>query len=242
MNGSISPKPLIKLSKKSSCKPVNVIIKSALPADIIRYTLDGSEPMEKSLVYTSELQLTRTCVIQAKAFSINHLPSYVSSDTFHLKFAKKLHLLYPNSPKYTGNNKNALADGKFASPFDFTFRWLGFEQVDMVAEMKLCKNRDIKSVTLRFLNDQNSWIFLPVYISVEVSQDGKNFTKVYEKNTFAESNTESDVCEVKEFYAELNCKSVRYIRISAKNMGACPAWHKGSGNNCWLFSDEIIVE
>jgi hypothetical protein len=33
---------------------------------------------------------------------------------------------------------------------------------------------------------------------------------------------------------------MRYIRITAKNLGPLPAWH-GSKGQCWLFCDEIVV-
>ena len=34
----------------------------------------------------------------------------------------------------------------------------------------------------------------------------------------------------------------RYIKIHARSLGACPVWHGGAGNPCWLFVDEIVVE
>jgi len=242
LNGSICGKPVIHLSKRVSEKPVQVNIHPFSPADEIRFTLDGKEPDENSSIYTGEFTINKTCIIQAKAFSRVHLPGYSVSDTFRLKFAKKISLLYPNSPQYSGSGKTALIDGKFASPYNFHERWVGFEEVDMVANIKLCRRHDIKSVILRFLNDQNSWIFLPVNIMVEVSKDGKKYSKVFEKNTFIEANTQSELCDVKEYPVQVNAKNMRWLRITVKNMGRCPAWHKGDGNKCWLFSDEIIVE
>ena len=35
---------------------------------------------------------------------------------------------------------------------------------------------------------------------------------------------------------------VRYIKIEAVNYGVCPGWHPGSGNDTWMFFDEIEVE
>jgi hypothetical protein len=34
----------------------------------------------------------------------------------------------------------------------------------------------------------------------------------------------------------------RYVRVRAKNVGVCPAWHPGAGGKAWIFVDEIIVE
>ena len=35
---------------------------------------------------------------------------------------------------------------------------------------------------------------------------------------------------------------IRYIRVRAKNMGACPEWHPGSGGDYWIFIDEITLK
>ena len=35
---------------------------------------------------------------------------------------------------------------------------------------------------------------------------------------------------------------IRYIRVRAKNMGSCPSWHPGSGNDSWVFIDEITIK
>ena len=43
---------------------------------------------------------------------------------------------------------------------------------------------------------------------------------------------------------EINSPSIlkaRYVKIAAKNLGVCPAWHPGAGGKAWLFMDEIII-
>jgi hypothetical protein len=32
------------------------------------------------------------------------------------------------------------------------------------------------------------------------------------------------------------------VRVKAKSIGVCPAWHKGAGNKAWLFVGEIVIE
>lgn len=242
LHHSIAGKPLIKLSSRSSSKPVRVRIKPAKEGGIVRFTLDGTEPSEDSPLYTGEFNVNRTCVIRAAAFSKGLLPGYVAADTFHLKFAKETHYHFPYSDKYTGNAKDALTDGKFASPYDFSTKWIGFEGTDMVADITLCTRRRVDSVTMRFLNDQNSWIFLPVKIILEVSSDGRNYMKVFEKNNQDESNKTEESCRAMEYHAAVNMDKIKYMRIRAVNMGKCPEWHKGNGNKCWLFTDELILK
>jgi len=62
--------------------PVTVSVQPASPADIIRYTLDGSDPDESSAVYASPLSLNGTAVLRAGGFKTSALPSAVSSKAF----------------------------------------------------------------------------------------------------------------------------------------------------------------
>ena len=34
----------------------------------------------------------------------------------------------------------------------------------------------------------------------------------------------------------------RYIKVVAKNVGLCPAWHVGANEKAWVFIDEIEIE
>jgi hypothetical protein len=36
--------------------------------------------------------------------------------------------------------------------------------------------------------------------------------------------------------------TARYVKIKAKNVGVCPAWHAGNGGKAWIFVDELGVE
>ena len=54
---------------------IDVEIGSATPDAAIHYTLDGSEPTERSPLYTAPLAISSTTVIKAKAFRPGYLPS-----------------------------------------------------------------------------------------------------------------------------------------------------------------------
>jgi len=40
----------------------------------------------------------------------------------------------------------------------------------------------------------------------------------------------------------LDERNVKFVRVTAKNIGKCPEWHIGAGGKAWIFSDELIVE
>jgi hypothetical protein len=48
--------------------------------------------------------------------------------------------------------------------------------------------------------------------------------------------------KIERFSCLLKDKNARYVKIFAKNIGRCPAWHPGAGGKAWLFTDEIVVE
>jgi hypothetical protein len=48
----------------------------------IHYTTDGSEPTESSPIYTGPFEISRTCVVRAKAFKPGLLPSFTASAAY----------------------------------------------------------------------------------------------------------------------------------------------------------------
>ncbi len=94
-------------------------------------------------------------------------------------------------------------------------------------------------VKIGFLQDNNSWIFLPENVQFSFSENGKDFSK----NMVVPSDValEEEGSILKDFEIEIN-KPIRFIKIIGTNIGNCPEWHKGAGNKCWIFADEIVIE
>lgn len=120
-----------------------------------------------------------------------------------------------------------------------TGTWQGYEGVDIDAVVDLGKKRKISKLSIGFLQDENSWIFMPTEVQFYGSKDGVNFKLL--------GTTSSDVSPkdkgtiVKDFILLADTK-VRYVKVLAKNLGTCPDYHKGAGGKCWIFADEIIVD
>lgn len=157
----------------------------------------------------------------------------------HLAVGKSITLKNTPSIKYPGDREDSLIDG-FRGSFDHTDgKWQGFEGEDLEALIDLGSFERIKKITCSFLQHQVSWIFLPETVEVGVSRDGDHFETIgrFREKTEADART-----IVKEYPAEFEVSSVRYVRVRAKNIGVCPGWHAGAGGKAWLFVDEIIVE
>ena len=76
---SQSERPVIDTDAGFYSKAVQVKISSSDP---VRYTLDGSEPTEKSKLYSGAISISKTTVIRARAFADNQLPSYTVTATY----------------------------------------------------------------------------------------------------------------------------------------------------------------
>ncbi len=143
------------------------------------------------------------------------------------------------SPKYPVGGVNALTD-KLMGGLHFRFNWLGFEGEDMVVVADFGEKTTFERVSMNFLKDVGSWIFLPEKIAIEVSDDGKHYRQVAYRNPDV-TNKKYEVVSIP-FVFEFPEVSARFLKISAISMKTCPVWHRGYGKPSWIFCDEIIVE
>ncbi len=97
----------------------------------------------------------------------------------------------------------------------------------------------VDSVTLGFLRDPQSWIFLPEQAVIDISMDGKTWN-AYDRTVLPQRQQRGIPNTLRLSASLVPAQAARYIRITAKNLGPLPAWH-GSKGECWLFCDEIVV-
>ncbi len=102
------------------------------------------------------------------------------------------------------------------------------------------KSIEIESVAVGCLQYQGSWVFLPNYVEVFVSDDGINFVPVgrletvkeWQRLTFKKTDLTVSFPKTK----------ARYVKVFAKNIEYNPEWHPFPGGDAWLFVDEIIIK
>jgi len=159
--------------------------------------------------------------------------------TQNLAKGKIISLIQPPAPKYRGEGPETLINGKLGS-FDFLDgQWLGFRDNDLEANIDLGKSHQITDISIRFLQNQTSWIFLPSEVEFQISDDGQDFSQVF---------VESFENEVEDLQIKIGDvifdKSVttRFLKIKAKHIGNCPDWHPGRSSKGWLFVDEVILK
>jgi alpha-L-fucosidase len=206
----------------------------------IYYTLNGSEPTFKSERYTEPIGLTSSAQVKAVA-SVGGELAAESSEARFTKCLKVKSVVFerPSSAKYAGRGDATIIDGSRGS-LDFANKdWLGFNGDDVVATLDLGKLKSIHSITVGFLQQQGSWIFLPTEVKFFMSADGISWKTVGEQRNVLRQ-TERVI--VKDYSCVVENVSARFVKITSKNVGTCPPWHPGAGNKAWLFVDEAIVE
>ncbi len=117
--------------------------------------------------------------------------------------------------------------------------WQGYQKADLDAEIDMESNQLISQVNANFLQDVGAWIVAPRQFIVEVSTDGKQFTRVYSGENFLP--IEDRKVQVRNVEAKFSPVTARYVRIKAIQYGKLPAWHEGAGGDTHLFIDEIEI-
>lgn len=103
----------------------------------------------------------------------------------------------------------------------------------------LGKEQLIETISAQFLQQIESWIFMPVAIQFSLSRDGQQFTVIGQlPNSISERAAES---VIHSFRINGIGQRARFIKIEAKNRKTCPSWHPGAGGKAWIFCDEIVV-
>ncbi|MBN1338200.1 MAG: DUF4838 domain-containing protein [Bacteroidales bacterium] len=151
---------------------------------------------------------------------------------------KPVKLLTQASDKYPAGGPEGLTDG-LSGINDYHYNWLGFEGPDLVAIIDLQEEANVKAVRMDFLQDNKSWVFLPQYVRVETSTDGENFTERGRLNNQTPAGKAGSFTET--FEVKFGPVMTRFVKVTAKNPGVCPAWHPGAGLPSWIFCDEIII-
>lgn len=237
----ILPVPSIEPAPRAFTGSVEIALRSPVEGTRIRYTTDGTEPDGRSPVYTDPFSVGASTTVKAYAEK-DGLPRSFTVTASFIKVPEgmsiALHTSY--SPMYAAGGDLALID-RIRGGNDFrTGAWQGFQGVDLVAVVDCGSVRMIEMIATGFLQDVSSWIFMPLGVEYAVSEDGASYTVV----ALVENDVPHDERDVivKDFAGDGIRARGRYVRVRARNIGVCPAWHKGAGHRAWIFADEIIIE
>lgn len=207
----------------------------------IYYTLDGSEPTDKSALYAGPVAIDKTCEIKAVAIRPTGA-SRVFTDNVVINKAtmKPITLLQPTAPEHTYGGASVLVDGMKGDSNYSTGKWLGFNGKDLEAVIDFGNPEEISSVSVRDCTMQGHWLFGARRLVVSVSDDGKTYTQVADSGLYPQM-AEGDADGVAEHALSFTPVKARYVKVFAEHEKSIPAWHKGAGKDAWLFVDEISI-
>lgn len=217
------------------------VVLSAIGNSPIYYTLDGSEPTEKSQLYGDTLSLKESCVLKAMTVRNNKKSDVLTEKIdFNKATAKPLTLLQPINEKYKINGEYTLVDGLSGTPNYRTGRWIAFYKNDMEAVVDLKQETSIHKAWVRTYVEIGEEILDVRSISVLASDDGKIYKEL--KTVDFPPVTSKDKNGIYTHEVEFNSINARYVKVIAKPEYKIPAWHWGSGRPAFIFIDEIGIE
>ena len=192
----------------------------------IHYTTDGTDPVAGSPLYTAPFAVKGTSQIRTAIF--RNGKAVQKADTLLIDFHKALGKKVTYNKKwvsYPAQKELTLVNGYKGSLTYQDGQWQGFtSNMDVVIDMDTTET--IRSVSCTFMQLTGPGVYMPDFIEVFVSNDGKEFVSAGKALNDIPTNDSS--LRFKTFKVTLNT-GARYIRFFAKN-------HTG-----FLFADEIVV-
>jgi hypothetical protein len=172
--------------------------------------------------------------------------SLYKSNTISATFFKKpnnysINIKSVYNPQYHAGGPEGLLDGILGTENWRKGDWQGYQSQDFEAVVDLKEVKNINEISVRFLQDQRSWILMPTKVDYYISEDNVNFTFFGSVNNTLDPKLEENT--ILNFTSnETKGKKARYVKVIAKNFGKLPEWHQGAGGDAFIFVDEILVK
>lgn len=240
MEDLIVPVPYFKALSATFQDSVIFSIQDVDPDAEIYFTSSKTNPDQNSNRYQYPVKLTEPIEFNAIAILDNGNRSKVASSSFYkIHNDWKVRITNPYSPQYSAGGDMALIDGQRGGPNFRTGSWQGYQGTDFEAVIDLGKSIPISEVRASFLQDQRSWIFMPVTVGIGISDNPNQFNTVAVVRNDVPENAEDAIIKV---FSATGLKAYgRYVCVTGKNRGVCPPWHPGAGDKSWIFIDEITI-
>lgn len=206
----------------------------------IYYTLDGTEPTEASLKYTTPLLISESADFRAVSIRSNGRSKEAARTiSFNKATYCPIELAFQPSAKYTFKGAVTLVDGLKGNDSYATGEWLGFVGGDVEAIIDLGVETEIQSVATNAVVDMSAWIMGSTGLSAAVSADKQTFQEIAQKDIPAETNI--DKKGVESYEIAFTPVKARYVKVIIKRSPALPQGHAGEGRFPYMFIDEIAI-
>jgi len=203
----------------------------------IHYTMDGSEPTERSPLYERALHVDRNATIKAIACRKGVVVSEVSEKRFlvHKATGKGISLATPFSAQYPpGDGAATLVNGVTGSHSYADGQWVGMEGSDLEVLIDLGGPTEVSTVSLNSMNDRPNRVHHSPLVEVFGSGDGRMFTRIGES---ADATSDDQIVRLNVVFRPA---TTRYLKVLIHNQ-VIPEGFSGAGRPAWIFVDEIAV-
>lgn len=215
---------------------IRIALECIRPDMEIRYSTDGTEPNANSELYADTLSFSKSVTLKAATFATG-------------KQMGQTLILPVKWNKATGKqivdakgNEKLLTNGIRGSLRQSDFEWCTWNKMDKNSfTIDLGNIESIDNVTIGCLTNYGMGVHKPQTLSVEISDNGKDFNlaeekKFSHKEIFKEGNFIEDIS-----FPVKGIKG-RYVRITATGAGNNPENHLRPGQLSRYYFDEVIVE
>ncbi|OIP02275.1 MAG: hypothetical protein AUJ98_01865 [Bacteroidetes bacterium CG2_30_33_31] len=234
---SLLPVPIIKNNKFVFYDSLNIEFEINAKNKIF-YSLNDAAEME----YINPISIKDNAKISFEAKSGMLVSMTATAEFFKGQTGRSIVLESTYDNQYRAGGDSAIIDFIRGSNNFADGKWQGFDGQDLKATIIFDKVQNVNQLSAKFLQDINSWIWLPKYVEYYSSLDGKNFHKVGTVENLIDEKREGAILQ--EFTLKVNNEKAKYIKIFAKGLISCPPWHKGFPyqGKAWLFIDELKVD
>lgn len=208
----------------------------------VYYTLDGSEPTDRSQLYTEPFTINQTATIKARAIR-NGRASNIAEETltYNLATMRPITLQCVPDERYTYQGADLLVNGLEGNDNYRSGRYIGIYGQDFDATVDLQEAKEISSVSLGTYLVPGDYIFGLSGLEIYGSSDGSTYNKIASKTIpVLEKGSKNNV--LKRDTISFDKVQARYVRIVGKKTPELPKWHPGAGKQAYLFLDEIAID
>lgn len=234
----ITPVPFVKQGKRVFFNSQEVELDCADESAQILFSIDSTASSLAN--YSTSFKIDASTPLRARTISPGKDDSFDINAWFEkIPEGRSISISHPYANQYNAGGDIALIDFRRGENNFRTGAWQGYKGVDLEAVIDLGKPQTISELTTGFLQDVDSWIFMPESVAYFVSYDGKKFRKLGEIKTPVPEDDWTP--QTHDFRMIFKPTQARYIKVIGKNKSICPPWHIGAGSECWIFSDEVVI-
>ena len=201
----------------------------------IRYTTDGSEPHEYSMLYRRPWVVKQSQTVKCATFKEGRQVGQTLVIPIQVTGMTGRNVLRSNSVE------RRLVNGVRGSLKNTDGEWAFWSKNDSIAlTFDVGARKKLGCVSLGYLNDFGLGIHKPYNVEVWLSDNDVHYWKVSERvferdEVFVEGRFVKDL--------ELKFEDVaRYVRVIMKGAGKCPERHVRPGLEAQIYLDEVLIE